>query len=86
MKIKEDALTILRQGTTNSELYFKKGIEHVSFYSTPYGALEVKVSPDKVHIDVNENGGRVELKYKMEAIGLYPIENSLELNIKHLDN
>lgn len=85
MKIENDALAIIRQGTTNSNLLFKKGLNHVSLYSTPYGSLEVTVKPSKVLIDIGEAGGKVELAYKMEASGLEPMENTLELNIKEIN-
>lgn len=85
MKIQNDALAIIRQGTTNSNLLFKKDLNHVSLYSTPYGALEVTIKPSKVLIDIGEAGGRVELAYKMEATGLEPMENTLELNIKEIN-
>lgn len=85
MQIQNDALAIIRQGTTNSNLLFKKDLNHVSLYSTPYGALEVTIKPSKVFIDINEAGGKVELAYKMEASGLEPMDNTLELNIKEIN-
>ncbi|MDF2672380.1 MAG: hypothetical protein K0R09_645 [Clostridiales bacterium] len=84
MKIENDALAIIRQGTTNSNLIFKKNLNHVSLYSTPYGSLEVTVKPSKVAIDISETGGKVELAYIMEASGIEPMDNTLELNIKQI--
>lgn len=85
MKINDDTLRIMRSGTTTSDLIFKKGIDHVSLYNTPFGTLEVMIKPKKVDIDINENGGNVKLAYKMEAFGLNTIENALELNIKEIN-
>lgn len=85
MKIHEDALSIIRQGTTNSNLLFKQNMNHVSMYSTPYGALEVTVKPSKVLIDIGDTGGKVELAYKMEASGLEAMDSTLELNIKEIN-
>jgi uncharacterized beta-barrel protein YwiB (DUF1934 family) len=85
LKIQPDSLTIIRHGTTNTNLLFKKGLNHVSLYNTPYGTLEVTVRPSKVLIDVGDTGGKVELRYKMEAPGLEIIENELELNIKEVN-
>ncbi|TDT62353.1 DUF1934 domain-containing protein [Fonticella tunisiensis] len=85
VKIEDDSLIITRRGTTNSSLVFKKGLNHKSLYSTPYGALEVVIKPRKVLIDVNEAGGNVKLEYRMEASGFESIENALELNIKRIN-
>ncbi len=82
LRILEDSLNIIRKGTTTSDLLFKKGLNHVSLYATPYGAIEVTIRPRKVMIDVDDNGGNVELEYEMEAPGLDSIKNSLLLNIK----
>ncbi|QCX33407.1 DUF1934 domain-containing protein [Caloramator sp. E03] len=84
LKIEDNSLTIIRRGTTNSNLVFKKGVSDRSIYSTPFGSLEVLIKPTKVDIDINEKGGKVELEYRMEAAGFEPIDNSLELNIKPL--
>jgi uncharacterized beta-barrel protein YwiB (DUF1934 family) len=39
----------------------------------------------KVFIDVDDKGGRVELKYKMEAAGALSIDNSMELSIREIN-
>lgn len=80
--IDDDSLNIIRRGTTVSDLKFKKGESHTAFYSTPYGALEITVSTNKIDIEADDNGAKVELEYKMQATGLEPIVNELKLNIK----
>lgn len=85
LKIADDTFTIMRKGTTNSNLVFRKNYDHISLYSTPFGTLEVAVVPSKVLIDVGDNGGCVELEYKMKASGLEPIENKLHLSIKQIN-
>lgn len=85
LKIQPDSLTIMRKGTTNTNLVFKKGLNHVSLYNTPYGTLEVTVKPSRVSISIGESGGKVELRYRMETPGFEIIENELELNIKEVN-
>ncbi|MBZ4663981.1 MAG: hypothetical protein JG776_1696 [Caloramator sp.] len=80
--IGQDSLNIIRSGTTTSELKFKKGEKHTAFYSTPYGALEITISTNKVDIQADDKGAKVELDYKMQATGLDPIINHLELKIR----
>jgi uncharacterized beta-barrel protein YwiB (DUF1934 family) len=85
LKIEDNTFSIIRQGTTTSNLVFKKGIKHTSIYNTPFGSLEVIVNPSKLSIDANEDGCNVQLEYKMEAAGFDTIKNSLELNVKSLN-
>jgi uncharacterized beta-barrel protein YwiB (DUF1934 family) len=85
LKIEGDAFSIIRQGTTTSNLVFRRGIKHTSIYNTPFGSLEVVVNPSRLSIDANEKGCSVQLEYKMEAAGFDSIKNSLELNVKSLN-
>lgn len=85
LRIEDDSVTIMRDGTTNSNLMFKMGHDHLSLYSTPYGALEVTIKPKKVDINMDDRGGNVKLEYKMETMGIGQIENALELNIREIN-
>lgn len=86
LKMEQDSLSIIRNGTTNSNLVFKKNYNHISMYNTPFGCLEVSVKPSKVEINVGEAGGNAQLEYKMQTAGLEPVSNSLELSIKEILN
>lgn len=85
LEIEANSVTIMRDGTTNSNLKFKMGLNHVSLYSTPFGALEVTIKPKKVNIDMDDKGGNVKLEYKMETMGIGQIENALELSIREIN-
>lgn len=85
LKIEDDALSIIRNGTITSNLVFRKGIKHTSIYNTPFGSLEVVVNPSKLLIDANDDGCSVQLEYKMQAAGFDTIKNSLELNVKAMN-
>ena len=85
LKIGCDNMSIIRKGTTTSNLFFQEGTNNVSLYNTPYGTLEVSVNPKKVMVDIDDNGGNVELEYKMETPGVEAIENQLKLNIKEIN-
>lgn len=85
LKIGENNISIIRKGTTTSNLFFKEGTNHVSLYDTPYGTLEVSVNPKKVMVQVDDDGGNVELQYKMQTPGVEAVENELKLNIKEIN-
>jgi len=86
LKMERDALSIIRRGTTSSNMVFKKDYNHVSMYNTPFGSLEISIKPSKVEINVGESGGKAQLEYKMQTAGLEPVLNSLEVNIKEILN
>jgi len=81
LKIEKDKVSIIRRGTTNSDLEFKKGETTFSLYSTPFGVLNITIKPTLVEINVDENGGNVKLEYQVNTNNSGFIENVLELNI-----
>ncbi len=82
LKIESDQLRIIRFGTTSSNLIFKKGIKHSSMYKTVYGIFEVIVEPSSIDIDVDENGGKIEIDYNLRAGGMAQSTNSMCIEIK----
>ncbi|SEF38759.1 Uncharacterized beta-barrel protein YwiB, DUF1934 family [Caloramator fervidus] len=81
LKIEKDKVSIIRRGTTNSDLEFKKGETTFSLYSTPFGVLNITIKPILVQINVDENGGNVKLEYQVNTNNSGFIENVLELKI-----
>lgn len=81
VKIGEDEVNLIRFGTTNSRLNFKKGITDVSLYKTPYGILELVIKPYFIDIAVDDAGGDILLKYNLETGGQHQSNNELFINI-----
>lgn len=80
--INDNSVSLEREGTTTSKMYFEKDKSDVSLYDTPYGTLELKIKTNDLKIDMNEDGGDVFIDYKM-IIGDQSIQNTkLKINIK----
>ncbi|MSR90933.1 DUF1934 domain-containing protein [Inconstantimicrobium porci] len=80
--INDNSVSLEREGTTTSKMYFEKDKSDVSLYDTPYGTLELKIKTNELEIDLNENGGNVFIEYKM-IIGDQSVQNTkLKINIK----
>lgn len=80
--INDNSVSLEREGTTTSKMYFEKDKSDVSLYDTPYGTLELKIKTNELEIDLNENGGNVFIDYKM-IIGDQSVQNTkLKINIK----
>lgn len=82
LNIKEDELILLREGTTNAQMHFKKGEKAVSLYSTPFGALDLELTTKSLDINIDENGGEISIDYSMEFSSQPPINTKLSINIK----
>lgn len=82
LKIKPDKFTLIRMGTTSARIDFQNNKKYVSFYSTPYGPLELAVQTNKLDINVNDDGGNVYIDYTMALSGQKPSNTLLKVNIK----
>ena len=73
-------VTLTREGPLSSQMVFRQSVPHESLYQMPFGAMMITVCANKVHFDLNERGGFVDLIYAIE------IENTAAGMIEyHLD-
>lgn len=82
MKIKPDRFSLIRQGSTNTEMDFDKKEKSLSMYSTPYGTFELKIETKKLDVIINENGGDIYIKYMLNVAGHDTLDTTLKINIK----
>lgn len=75
-------LTLLRVGTTNAEMKFKKDNKEITLYNTPYGVIEMKIETKDLKINMSENGGEVLVNYSLAIAGEKPQNTTLKVNIK----
>jgi len=66
LEISDDTLTIMRQGTVNSQLIFKKGEKRLSHYDTAQGFFTVGLYTRDLKIDIDDSGGSICVDYNIE--------------------
>lgn len=59
-------ITLLRKGPLRSEMVFEEGQFHESLYQMDFGALMITVCASKVHYQISEEGGTIDLTYAIE--------------------
>ena len=64
--LQEGCVTLTRTGKLNSEMVFREGVTHDSLYQMEFGALMISVCATSMDWNLTENGGTVDLKYKIE--------------------
>ncbi len=82
IKILPESFSILREGTTNATMNFKKDLEDVVMYHTPYGVMELKIETDEVKIDIDKSGGKIEANYYMTVAGEKQNKTKIAIDIK----
>lgn len=82
LTIKDSEVLLEREGTTNTKMVFNEKEPSVSLYSTPYGTLEISINTKKLKVEMNDDGGELNIDYDMIVMGQKPLTTSLRLKIK----
>lgn len=82
LKIYDDNFSLIRNGTTNTKMVFKKDLNDIIMYNTPNGTLELMLSIDDILINVDDNGGEISAKYDMAIAGQESLSTELVVKIK----
>lgn len=59
-------LILTRTGKLNSQMVFQEGIRHESLYQMEFGALMLSVCARKICVELDPNGGVIDLSYGIE--------------------
>ena len=82
LRINGPVVTLLREGTVNSQMVFEEGRRHLSMYETPYGSMSVGINTRRVKNTICENGGDLEIDYAIEIDNLMVGRNFFSMNVK----
>ena len=82
LHIRKGKVTLLREGSINSQMVLEEGRRHLSMYETPYGALSIGVNTKRMRSTVGEAGGDLEIDYAIEIDNLVAGQNLFRMNVK----
>ena len=82
LHIKDGQVTLLREGSINSQMVFEEGRRHLSMYETPYGALSIGVNTKRMRSTLSEAGGDLEIDYAIEIDNLIAGQNLFRMNVR----
>lgn len=74
LKVKGNQVEIIKKGVTETHMVFVEDKDTLSYYSTPFGELEVAIHTDRLQQSITERGFRILLEY------------ALEINASHMSN
>lgn len=75
-------VTLMREGSINSQMVFEEGQRHLSMYETPYGSLSVGILTRRMRSTLGESGGDLEIDYSIEIDHLLAGQNLFRMNVK----
>lgn len=74
--------SIIRRGTSSSDLVIEPGKRHHCHYSTPYGEMVIGIYTHAIENKLSENGGSLYMKYTIDINTSYMSDNEIIMNIK----
>jgi uncharacterized beta-barrel protein YwiB (DUF1934 family) len=80
--VEGERVTLLRSGSTNSQMVFEEGRRHVSYYDTAGGPAAVGVTASRVETEMGLDGGRIEVCYGVEIAGSLAEESFVLIDIR----
>jgi len=84
LKIENEKVTLLKYGQSCTQYIFEKGRQHKGHYETDFGSLSVGIFSDDVSVKLDENGGDIDLKYRIYFNDLVTHSTNLSINLKRI--
>lgn len=84
LKVEPEQITLLRTGTTNSQIIFENGKRHVSHYDTEAGCFTVGIYTNSTSIEINDNSGEIFVEYIIDIDNRKISQNDFHMMIKNL--
>ena len=66
IKISSKAVEVRKKGLVNVHMVFERGKKNTTYYSTPYGTVEMGIAATGVMIEESENGIDMKVDYALE--------------------
>lgn len=76
--------SVIRTGSTSSDLVVEPGKKHHCHYETPYGSMDIGIFTHSIKNELNENGGSLYMKYTIDINASYMSDNEIFLNINNV--
>lgn len=87
LKIKDDFVSMVRLGKNSpvSQMVFQQRKQYRGIYNTPYGTMTVDVYTKDMTVDVNDDGGEINLDYLVQLNDSEPVRNNLTVKIRKVE-
>jgi len=81
---KDGMISIVRTGTFQTHLVVQKGKKHFCHYETPFGEFAVGVSAKWVRNELTDEGGKLALRYTVDANSTLLSDNEIRINVRKM--
>lgn len=79
-------VVLRREGNLNTEMVFQQGKKNFFLYETPYGSATMGVNTRRIHTQLGEHGGDLELDYNIDFNHTPMGRNQFKINVRENNN
>jgi uncharacterized beta-barrel protein YwiB (DUF1934 family) len=73
--------SVIRSGSSSSDLIMERGKKHHCQYQTPYGAMDIGIYTHFIKNNLLEDGGTLHLKYTLDINSSYMSDNEIIVTV-----
>jgi len=87
LKVKDDYVSMIRFGKNkdSSQMIFEENKQYTGVYRTPFGSMSVDVYTNEMEVNLNDEGGEVQLDYFVQLNSCEPVRNNLKVKIRKVE-
>lgn len=78
----EGRVTVMKGGSESHNLILEKGVRHKCEYVTSFGIISLGVYTESIKINLDDNGGELEVHYSIDVQSELASKNELYLKIE----
>lgn len=86
LKISDNEIELIAKGRTGTHMIFTMGKKNMTYYSTPFGGMNIGIDTYDVNVNDEENLITVDIDYGMELNLDYVAECHVHIEIESLDD
>lgn len=85
LKLRENQVEILKEGGTQTHMVFVKDQDMLTYYTTPFGELEIVIHTDHLEQKKLDNGFHVELGYALEVNAAHVSDCNVRIKVEEME-
>lgn len=82
LKVCPDQVEIIKKGAAETHMVFVQDKDTISYYSTPFGEMEVAIHTDKLEQINTEKGFQILLKYALEVNATHMSDCNVDIRVE----
>ena len=84
LKVKPDQIEIIKKGATETHMVFIEDRDTLSYYSTPFGELEVAIHTDRLERRETGKGFQILLEYALEVNAAHMSDCNVDIKVEYM--